>query len=243
MGLVAHAPWRLPLAISILEAPTLGAFPADHRDRRQLDKLTAAQRRRALRKDRTRRRRLRDRIACDPTVTATARSVYGHLLRYSDDSAKEVYVRNVVVAAALAICERTVQRCTAELEALGYLKKILRPVSAQRNASNLYYFSEPSGPVPQHHPLQRRRYRIRRLHRATPASGGTFSSLNQPAPSGAPARLPGQRGMSAAPYRRPAGPTPPRRWSNERSCEDCESGWLFDDVHDVVSRCACSSST
>jgi hypothetical protein len=46
--------------------------------------------------------------------------------------------------------------------------------------------------VPQHHPLQRRRYRIRRLHRATPASGGTFSPLNPPAPTGAPARLAGQ---------------------------------------------------
>lgn len=231
-----------------LEAPALGALraPADDRDRRQLDKLTAAQRRRALRKDRTRRRRLRDRIASDPTVTATARSVYGHLLCYSDDSAKEVYVRNVVVAEALAICERTVQRCTAELEALGYLKKILRPISAQRNASNLYYFSQPSGPVPQHHPLQRRRYRIRRLHRATPASGGTFSPLNQPAPSGAPARLPGERGMSrgrSSPYRRPVGPIAPRKWSDDRGCRFCDrTGWVLDDVGDA-SRCGCSSTS
>jgi DNA-binding transcriptional MocR family regulator len=94
-------------------------------------------------------------------------------------------VRNSVVADTLAICQRTVQRCTAELEALGYLVKILRPVSGQRNASNLYYFAQPSGPIPAHHPRQRRRYRIRRLHRATPTSGRTFSPQNPPAPSGA----------------------------------------------------------
>ena len=54
--------------------------------------------RRDYRQDKTRRERIRDRLAADPTLTATAKAVANELLRYSDRSAKPTCPSNGRVA-------------------------------------------------------------------------------------------------------------------------------------------------
>jgi hypothetical protein len=116
---------------------------------------------RALRRDRTRRERIRDRIAADPTLTSTAKAVAGELLRYSDRSAKPCWPAVQTVAGKLGLCRRTIQLATAELAAAGVLRKIVRPQAARRNATNLYYWCSPPPPdeLAECRPGQRRRCR------------------------------------------------------------------------------------
>jgi hypothetical protein len=173
---------------------------------------TPKQHKRALRKDRRRRRRILERAQADPTLTANAVRVLGLLLEPSDDSAKPVWPKMATLAVGADMAVRSTRRCVAELETAGYVMRFMRPVERRRNLSNQYYFRLPAGPIPRHRPEQRRRPRRRpqkpRSHRRTLETGGTARFIEPPGQAGAakpgpPPRHPGQRRNPPAPAQRP----------------------------------------
>lgn len=159
---------------------------------------TPKQRKRELRKDRSRRRRIAERAHHDPTLTDFEVRVLDGFLWHSDETAKYAWPTVPTVAAKVHGEPRSVRRCVAQLEVAGYLERFMRPVPGQRNKSNLYYFREPPGPVPNHRPDQRRRPRKRRSDSRTPETAGTPEGLENP----------GQRG--------PQSPAPPLRKPGHR---------------------------
>jgi DNA-binding MarR family transcriptional regulator len=177
---------------------------------------TPKQLKRALRKDRRRRRCIAERAQVDPTLTAGAVRVLGVLLQFSDDSAKPVWPMMATVAGGVDMAVRSTRRSVAELERAGYVERFMRPAGHRRNLSNQYYFRLPSGPIPRYRPEQRRRPRRRpqkpRSHRRTLESAGTDRFIEPPAEAGAakpgpPPRHPGQQRNPRPPDQRP--PLPP----------------------------------
>jgi hypothetical protein len=180
---------------------------------------TPKQRKRELRKDRHRRRRISERAHRDPTLTDfEVRTLDGYLW-HSDDSGKPVYPCVGTVAANVHGHPRSVRRCVAQLEVAGYMERFMRPVEGQRNRSNLYYFREPAGPLVDHRPNQRRRSRKRSSDTRTRETGGTPQGVKEPSPGGAaqpapPPRKPGWRrdlppSRQTAAQPRPFPPAPP----------------------------------
>ncbi len=145
---------------------------------------TTKQHKRDLRKDRSRRRRIRERAACDPTLTHTAVRVLEVLMTHSDDSAKPVTPKMITIAIEMQIAKRSARRCVAELETAGYLLRYMRPIAAAMNDSNQYYFRQPAGPIVESRPNQRRKLRIRSPHWGTPKTAGTPKGLTPPSPAG-----------------------------------------------------------
>lgn len=125
------------------------------------------------RRDRARRRRIRERADADGTLTDLEQRVLGVLMDMSDDSAKPVFPSMLLVGIPAHCDRRSARRCIAQLEAAGYLKRWLRPQGRRRNATNLYYFCELSGAPPEHREGQRRRPRKRCSHRGTRESQET----------------------------------------------------------------------
>jgi len=146
---------------------------------------TPKQRKRELRKDLKRRRRILERARHDPTLTDFEVRVLSGLLFYSDDSAKHVYPKVPTVAGDVHGHPRSVRRCVKQLEVAGYVKRFMRPVPGHKNLSNLYYFCEPPGAVVQHRSDQRRRPRNRRPDRGTAGATGTPQGLKEPSDAGA----------------------------------------------------------
>ncbi|MGH9156979.1 MAG: hypothetical protein ACRD1K_14315 [Acidimicrobiales bacterium] len=110
---------------------------------------TTKQRKRDFRRDRRRRRRITERLASDPTLTDCTKVVALAALAYSDDSAKPVYPAMEAIAIAASCHRRSARRCMVDLIDAGYIRRIQRPIAARRNATNLYYFCEPTGlPAP-----------------------------------------------------------------------------------------------
>jgi hypothetical protein len=172
---------------------------------------TPKQLKRALRKDRRRRRCIAERAQVDPTLTAGAVRVLGVLLQFSDDSAKPVWPMMATVAGGVDMAVRSTRRSVAELETAGYLERFMRPAEHRRNLSNQYYFRLPPGPPPPWRPDQRRRPRRRpqkpRPHRGTLGTGGTDRFTEPPGQAGATKsgpspRHPGQRRNLRPPARR-----------------------------------------
>jgi DNA-binding MarR family transcriptional regulator len=173
---------------------------------------TPKQLKRALRKDRRRRRCIAERAQVDPTLTAGAVRVLGVLLQFSDDSAKPVWPMMGTVAGGVDMAVRSTRRSVAELETAGYLERFMRPAEHRRNLSNQYYFRLPPGPPPRWRPDHRRRPRRRpqkpRSHRGTLGTSGTDRFIEPPGQAGAakpgpPPRNPGQRRNPPAPAQRP----------------------------------------
>ncbi|HSH59964.1 MAG TPA: hypothetical protein VK988_10050 [Acidimicrobiales bacterium] len=128
-------------------------------------------------------------------------------LCHSDDSGARVWPKVGTVAGQVHGTVRSVRRCVAQLEAAGYMKRFMRPVSHQRNQSNMYYFCESPGPIVDHRSNQRRRPRKRRSHRGARATAGTPYRVKEPPVRGQQSRPPHRtRPNPAATYR----PTPPR---------------------------------
>ncbi len=146
---------------------------------------TPKQRKRELRKDRQRRRRIAERAEHDPTLTDFEVRVLKGYLCHSDDSGARVWPKVGTVAGQVHGTVRSVRRCVAQLEAAGYMKRFMRPVSRQRNQSNMYYFCEPPGPIVDHRSNQRRRPRKRRSHRRTREAAGTPYRVEEPPSAGA----------------------------------------------------------
>ncbi len=163
-------------------SPAAGQWrPTDPHRRR-----TPKQAKRELRKDLKRRRRILERARHDPTLTDFEVRVLAGLLFHSDGSAGRVWPKVPTVAGEVHGHPRSVRRCVAQLEVGGYVKRIMRPVPGHKNLSNLYYFCEPTGPVPAQRVDQRRRPRHRRPDRGTAGTAGTPKGLNQPSQPAAP---------------------------------------------------------
>lgn len=178
-----------------LLGPVSGQWrPADPNRRR-----TSKQRKRELRKDRSRRRRILERAQCDPTLTHLAVRVLDVLLKHSDDTGARVWPKMITLALSADVAVRSARRCVAELETAGYVMRFMRPVKGRRNLSNLYYFPEPPrGAVACSRPNQRRKPRLRRSDRGTVEAAGTTPVVIEPSPAGAakpapPPRKPGWR--------------------------------------------------
>lgn len=208
--------------------------------------------RRDLRADKTRRERIRDRLAADPTLTATAKIVANELLRYSDRSAKPTCPSNSAVATTLGLCTRTVQLATLELEQAGVIKKCLRPIARRRNATNAYYWCSPPpiSALPEHREGQRRRLRCGASRwkacsdRVNLSTGEPNSSLTStPGPAGFPARRPGQRSNHLPKQRLAPTVVPPSdTWSDQKGCHDCDyTGWI-EDLYGTAERCSCTTA-
>lgn len=182
------------------------APPGQWQPKRPGEARTPNQRKRELRKDRHRRRRIQERAEHDPTLTDFEVRVLKGYLWHSDDTAVAVYPAVATVAGKVHGHRRSVRRCVAQLEVAGYMKRFMRPLEGARNRSNLYYFCEPAGPIVEERPNQRRRSRKRSPDRGTAGTGGTPKGLEEPTPAGAakPAPLPRQPG-----YRRDL--PPPRQ--------------------------------
>ncbi|HSH59238.1 MAG TPA: hypothetical protein VK988_06265 [Acidimicrobiales bacterium] len=163
----------------------LRSSPGQWRPVRPQAPHTPKQRKRELRKDRQRRRRIAERAEHDPTLTDFEVRVLKGYLCHSDDSGARVWPKVGTVAGQVHGTVRSVRRCVAQLEAAGYIKRFMRPVSHQRNQSNMYYFCEPAGPIVDHRPNQRRRPRKRRSHRGTPETAGTPYGVREPSHAGA----------------------------------------------------------
>ncbi|HSH61432.1 MAG TPA: hypothetical protein VK988_17675 [Acidimicrobiales bacterium] len=167
---------------------------------------TPKQRKRELRKDRQRRRRIAERAEHDPTLTDFEVRVLKGYLCHSDDSGTRVWPKVGTVAGQVHGTVRSVRRCVAQLEAAGYMKRFMRPVSHQRNQSNMYYFCEPPGPIVDHRSNQRRRPRKRRSHRGTREAAGTPYRVEEPPSAGAPKPSPPPRKPA---WRQDLPPSPP----------------------------------
>ncbi|HSH61258.1 MAG TPA: hypothetical protein VK988_16775 [Acidimicrobiales bacterium] len=180
---------RAPLmsAQTTHESPAQVVLPAvgQWRPVRPNGSRTPKQRKRELRKDRQRRRRIAERAEHDPTLTDFEVRVLKGYLCHSDDSGARVWPKVGTVAGQVHGTVRSVRRCVAQLEAAGYMKRFMRPVSHQRNQSNMYYFCEPPGPIVDHRSNQRRRPRKRRSHRRTRETAGTPYRVEEPPTAGA----------------------------------------------------------
>ncbi len=163
----------------------LDAPPGQWRPVRPNAPRTPKQRKRDLRKDRHRRRRIAERAEHDPTLTDFEVRVLKGYLWHSNDTGARVWPKVATVAGDVHGEVRSVRRCVAQLEVAGYMKRFMRPVSHQRNQSNMYYFCEPAGPILDHRPNQRRRSRKRRSHRRTLETAGTPYGVREPSHAGA----------------------------------------------------------
>lgn len=134
-----------------------------------------------------------ERAQCDPTLTHTAVRVLDVLMKHSDDTAARVWPKMITLATPVGIALRSARRCVAELETAGYVLRYMRPIDGSMNMSNMYYFREPAGPIPQHRPNQRRRPRMGTSHRGTLATAGTPEGVKEPSSAGAAKPSPPQR--------------------------------------------------
>lgn len=167
------------------ELPHPALSPGQWRPARPHAARTPKQRKRELRKDRHRRRRISERARHDPTLTDFEVRVLEGFLWHSDDSGKPVYPSVGTVAASVHGHPRSVRRCVAQLEVAGYIERFMRPVDRARNRSNLYYFREPAGPLVDHRPNQRRRSRKRSSNTRTGETAGTPLGVKEPSTAGA----------------------------------------------------------
>ncbi len=166
-------------------AAAVGPSPGQWRPARPNAPRTPKQRKRELRKDRHRRRRIAERAEHDPTLTDFEVRVLKGYLCHSNDTGARVWPKVGTVASEVHGTVRSVRRCVAQLEVAGYMKRFMRPISHDRNQSNMYYFCEPPGPVVDHRPNQRRRPRKRRSHRGTRETAGTPYGVREPSDAGA----------------------------------------------------------
>lgn len=174
-------------ALPVQNAPpaAAGATPGQWRPTDPSRPRTPKQRKRELRKDRHRRRRIMERAQCDPTLTHTAVRVLDVLMKHSDDTAARVWPKMITLAIPVGIALRSARRCVAELEAAGYVLRYMRPIAGSMNLSNMYYFREPAGPIAHHRANQRRRPRMRTSHRGTLETAGTPEGVKEPSTAGA----------------------------------------------------------